>query len=143
MITRIFTALLLALAIGSATLFLNEVWFAVTIVLVTGMAFFELCDLVGISQKLARIFCVGCYLLGCLAYFISDIAREPLIFFSFLVWILAILSVVFYPQGSWVFRKRYTSSILGALLLSGAAFSVLAIRESTDGYFWFFWLLDF
>ena len=26
-------------------------------------------------------------------------------------------------------------------MLSGAAFSVLAIRESTDGYFWFFWLL--
>ena len=141
LISRILTALFLALAIGSATLFLTEVWFAVTIILVTGMAFFELCNLVGISQKFARIFCVSCYLFGCLAYFISGIAREPLIYFSFLVWIWAILSVVFYPRGSWVFRKRYTSSILGALLLSGAAFSVLAIRESTNGYFWFFWLL--
>ena len=141
MITRILTALLLALAIGSATMFLTEFWFAVTIVLVTGVAFFELCGLVGISQKLARIFCVSCYLLGCLSYFMSGLAREPLIYFSFLVWIWAILSVVFYPRGSWIFGKRYTSSILGALLLSGAAFSVLAIRESTDGYFWFFWLL--
>ena len=105
------------------------------------MAFYELCGLVGIFQKLARIFLVSCYLLGCLAYFMSGLAREPLIYFSFFVWIWAILLVVFYPRGSWIFRKRYASSILGALLLSGAAFSVLAIRESADGYFWFFWLL--
>ena len=135
------TALLLASAIICATLFLSEFWFAVMIILVTGIAFFELCDLIGISQKLARIFCVGGYSLVCLAYFMSGLPREPLIYFSFFAWICAIFSVVFFPRGSWIFRKRYPSSILGALLLGGAAFSVLAIRESTDGYFWFFWLL--
>ena len=134
------TALILAVAIISATLFLSEFWFAVTIILVTGIAFFELCDLIGISQILARIFCVSGYLLVCLAYFMSSLPREPLIYFSFFAWVCAIFSVVFYPRGSWIFLKRYPFSIVGALLLAGAAFSVIAIRESIDGYFWLLWL---
>ena len=140
MITRIVTALLLASGIICATLFLSEFWFAVTIILVTGIAFFELCDLIGISQKLARIFCVSGYLLFCLAYFMSGLAREPLIYFSFFAWICAIFPLVFYPRGSRVFLKKYPSSIVGALLLAGAAFSVISIRESMDGYFWLLWL---
>ena len=141
MLTRVATAIALAILSILATLFLSETLFAAAIILVTAIALYELCDVVDIRGKFSRTLFLSFYCLSCWAYFLSGLDKHPLIWGSFFAWVFAIVIIVSYPSSSRFFLKRYLSASVGALLLTGAAFSVLAIRESINGYFWLLWLV--
>ncbi len=140
LITRIITALFLAIGISTAILLLPDLWFASFIFLVTGLACLEVYSIVGVERLVLRVLFAFFYFLICLLCYILEYDVASFVYLSLAIWCLAFFVVVHFPAGSYWLKQGVFAGLLGTTLLAGAAYSVVIIRGLDNGPFWLFWL---
>ena len=138
--TRIITALIIAPLAISGILLLPPKAFAVVFWCAAALGAWEWAGLMGLRHRAARAVWVALY--GAAAFWVY--ARPDLygvvLYSGWVIWGSALIAVLAYPRGAWMFRNRLLLGLLGFVIMVGAWLSVVVIQQREDGPFWLLWL---
>lgn len=138
--TRIITALILAPLAVAGIFLLPSNAFAVVFWCAAALGAWEWAGLMGLRHPAARGAWVALY--GASAFWLY--ARPDLygvvLYGGWVVWGTALIAVLSYPRGAWMFRNPVSLGLQGFVIMLGAWLSLVVIQQREDGPLWLLWL---
>ena len=137
---RVITALILAPLVLAAVYLLPNVWFAAAIGVILVLAAWEWARLCNPSKPFAFLYCA--LFAGLLAaLWLVPEWHYLVVFLVSLLWLLAIMAVLFYPRGRSLLGNSVILAPMGLALMSGAWVAITAMQRLDDGSHWIVWML--
>ena len=138
--TRIITALILAPLAVAGIFLLPSNAFAVVFWCAAALGAWEWAGLMGLRHPAARGAWVALYGASALWLYARPDLYGVVLYGGWVVWGTALIAVLSYPRGAWMFRNPVSLGLLGFVIMLGAWLSLVVIQQREDGPLWLLWL---
>lgn len=138
--TRIITALILAPLAVAGIFLLPSNAFAVVFWCAAALGAWEWAGLMGLRHPAARGAWVALYGASALWLYARPDLYGVVLYGGWVVWGTALIAVLSYPRGAWMFRNPVSLGLQGFVIMLGAWLSLVVIQQREDGPLWLLWL---